>query len=66
MKCQCDNCNAPKIIKDSLGCNGDRLNNAWENLKCEFLKGLKIEYTPKYQCRFADLIEHPTEKGGAE
>ena len=59
---KCDNCNAPKEIKDSLGCNGDRLHNAFENLKCEFLKGCLIEYKPKYQCRFADLIDHHTEK----
>lgn len=53
----CDNCNASKEIKDTFGCCGDRLHNAWEDVKCEFLKGVKVEYTPKYQCRFADLVE---------
>ena len=62
----CDKCNASKEIKDTLGCCGDRLHNAWEDVKHEFLKGCKIEYAQKYQCRFADLIDHPTEKGGAQ
>jgi len=53
----CDKCNASKEIKDTLGCCGDRLNNAWEDLKKEFFKLFKYEYTPKYQCRFADLID---------
>ena len=62
----CDKCNASKKIKDTMGCNGDRLHNAWEDLKHEFFKIFKDDYQPKYQCRFADLIAHPTEKGGVE
>lgn len=54
---KCDDCNAPKAIKDSWGCNADMLFNAWEILKCEFLKRLKIKYEPEFQCRFADLIK---------
>lgn len=54
---QCDNCKASKQIKDSLGCNGDRLFNHFEILKGEFLKAFKIDYKPKFQCRFADLIK---------
>lgn len=60
----CDNCNAPKIIKDTFGCCGDRLHNALEDCKKELFKIFKDEYIPKYQCRFSDLIDHPTEKGG--
>ena len=54
---KCNTCNAPKHIKESLGCNGDRLFNAREVFKSEFLKGFKIKYEPQFQCRFADLIE---------
>ena len=53
----CDNCPASKKIKDTMGCNGDRLHNAWEDLKHEFFKIFKDDYQPQYQCRFADLVE---------
>ena len=61
----CDNCNTSKEIKDTFGCCVDRLHNAWEDVKHEFFKIFKDDYQPKYQCRFADLVDHPTEKGGA-
>lgn len=54
---KCDKCNSPKVIKDSLGCNADRLHNAFEDFKHEICKLAKKEYEPNYQCRFADLIE---------
>lgn len=54
---KCDNCNAPKWIKESVGCCIDRLANAHEQLKHESAKSLRIKYKPKFQCRFADLIE---------
>lgn len=63
---KCDNCKAPKAIKDSLGCNIDRLNNAWEVLKSETLKQFNIAYKPVFQCRFADLIESIEEDTNAD
>lgn len=54
---RCDNCKASQQIKDSLGCNGDRLFHYFEILKHEFFKTFKVDYTPKFQCRFADLVE---------
>lgn len=54
---KCDNCNAPKKIKESLGCNADRLHNQGEILRREILKIFKVPYEPKFNCRFADLIE---------
>lgn len=66
MNIKCDNCNASKEIKDTFGCYGDRVHNAWEDLKHEFFKIFKYDYQPQYQCRYADLVAHPTEKGGAE
>ena len=60
----CDNCTASKIIKDSWGCCGDRLHNAWEDCKHEFCKLAKIDYEPKYQCRFADLVEEQRKEIG--
>lgn len=66
MNIKCDNCNASKEIKDTFGCYGDRVHNAWEDLKHEFFKIFKYDYQPQYQCRYADLVAHPTEKGGDE
>lgn len=54
---KCDNCPASKTIKNSLGCNGDQLFNRWEIFKGDIAKMLKIEYEPKFQCRFSDLVE---------
>lgn len=62
----CKKCKPPKEIKDTFGCCGDRLHNAWEDVKCEFLKSFKDKYIPEYQCRYADLIDHTTEKGGEQ
>lgn len=53
----CDNCPASKKIKDTWGCNADRLHNSWEDFKHEFCKLAKTDYQPQYQCRFADLVE---------
>ena len=57
----CNNCKASKRIKETMGCNVDRLSNAWEDLKHEFFKIFKQDYQPKYQCRFADLVERAME-----
>jgi hypothetical protein len=54
---KCNTCNAPKEIKESVGCNADRLFNSREVFKSEFLKRMKINYEPQFQCRFADLIK---------
>lgn len=59
---KCNTCNAPKEIKESVGCNADRLFNTWEVFKSGFLKGIKINYEPQFQCRFADLIENIQEE----
>lgn len=56
----CDRCNAPKEIKESMGCSGDRLHNAWEDFKHKFCKLAKREYKQDYQCRFEDLVEKYT------
>ncbi len=53
----CDNCMASKNIKSTWGCSCDGLHNAWEDFKYELFKGCRPEYVPKYQCRFADLVE---------
>lgn len=58
----CNNCKASKRIKDTLGCNCDRLFNNIEVLKQEFFKIFKYDYQPKFQCRFADLIEEDAEE----
>ena len=52
----CDNRPASEKIKGTMGCNGDRLHNACEDLKHEFFKIFKEDYQPQYQCRFADLV----------
>lgn len=54
----CKDCNAPKEIKNTWGCCGDRLHNAWEDFKSELFRGCRPEYKPEYQCRFADLIDN--------
>ena len=54
---KCDNCPASKIIKNSGTCNLDQLFNRVEILKSEIAKTFKLEYKPKFQCRFEDLIE---------
>ena len=53
----CDNCTASKRIKDTMGCNGDQLHNRFEVLKSKIAKSFKNKYEPKFQCRFADLVE---------
>ena len=60
----CDNCNAPKEIKNTFGCHGDRLHNAWEDFKSELSEGCIAVSIAEFPCRRADLIAHPTEKGG--
>ena len=52
----CETCRASKRIKDTFGCNCDRLFNNIELLKREFFKIFKDDYQPKFQCRFADLV----------
>ena len=53
----CKNCKASKHIKESLGCNCDKIHNNLEVIKGELLKTFKVDYEPKFQCRFADLVE---------
>lgn len=53
----CENCKASKHIKESVGCNCDRIHNNLKVIKSEFLKTFKVEYKPKLQCRFTDLVE---------
>ena len=62
----CDNCPASKKIKDTMGCNADRLHNAWEDLKHEFFKIFKHDYQPQYQCRLADLVKMERKMMGNE
>lgn len=57
---KCDGCPALKNIKGTVGCNADQLHNRIEILKSEIAKSFKIKYKPKFQCRFADLIEMET------
>jgi hypothetical protein len=54
---KCDNCPASKIIKESMGCNADQLYNRFELLKAAIVQAFYSEYTPNFQCRFADLVE---------
>ena len=60
----CKKCKPPKEIKDTLECCADRLHNACEDLICEVHNFFKEEYMPEYQCRYSDLIDNITEKGG--
>lgn len=53
----CENCKASKRIKNTLGCNCDRIHNDFEIIRSELCKGLKINYTPRFHCRFVDLVE---------
>lgn len=54
---KCDNCPASKIIKESMVCNADQLHNRCELLKAAIVQAFYPEYKPKFQCRFADLVE---------
>lgn len=62
----CDMCNAPKEIKDSVGCNCDQLYNAFEDFKKDLSRAFSIVYVPQYQCRFADLIDNIQEDANNE
>lgn len=53
----CENCKASKHIKDSLGCNCDKIHNNFEIIRSEIYRTLKVNYTPRFQCRFAYLVE---------
>lgn len=61
---KCDNCSASKEIKNIATCNLDQLFNRVEMLKSEIAKTFKLEYKPKFQCRFEDLIELEKEREG--
>jgi hypothetical protein len=52
IKNPCVNCPASRNVKNTLGCNADRLNNAFEDLKHDICK----KYSCKYQCRFFDVV----------
>ena len=54
---KCETCKASKRIKDTFGCNCNRLFNNIEILKQEIFKIFKDDRQPKFQCRFADLVE---------
>lgn len=51
----CDKCTEDKKIKNSFLCCGDRLHNAWEDLKKELFAEWGALYIPKYQCRFKEI-----------
>ena len=59
---KCDTCTASKTIKDSAACNLDQLFNRVEILKSEIAKEFNLEYKPKFQCRFEDLVELERER----
>lgn len=58
----CDECKASEEIKSTLGCRLDRLINSGEKMKMQWAKELIKHYEPKFQCRFADLVNEEAER----
>lgn len=57
----CKGCAAPDLVKDTLGCAADRLQNAFEDFKADaFGKVVRIE--PKYQCRMWEVFNDEDER----
>ena len=53
----CNNCKAPKHIQESLGCNCDRIHNNLEVIMSNIFETFRINYAPKFKCRFKDLLD---------
>lgn len=50
----CEHCVAVKFIHDSLSCNSDCLHNAFEELKVEIAKSVRMKYEPKFKCHMRE------------